>query len=180
MALRATAPSTTPVSARAQQFSKRCGCTRIHGVATAARQPRAAPHIAAAPEDPPSSQTEGCADLNRLQRMPNPVLASHRDIKPGNVLVDPMGTLKLIDFGIARPLDRALQTENYRRFLTLANAAPEQLRSDPPGTGGGAVVRTAQRRPSFPRRWAKSRRAGALHSQRPPATTQPGHPVKHG
>ena len=76
-----------------------------------------------------------CVDLLGALQHAHTQLVLHRDIKPSNVLVDRSGALKLIDFGIARPLDHALQTRNLGRFLTLANAAPEQLRNDPPGTG---------------------------------------------
>lgn len=62
----------------------------------------------------------------------------HRDLKPSNILVQSDGSVKLLDFGIAKQLDRhdspADQTLTGLRLMTPAYAAPEQIRGEPPGT----------------------------------------------
>jgi serine/threonine protein kinase len=56
----------------------------------------------------------------------------HRDLKPGNILIDPMGEPKIIDFGVARSLDRntvseEAMTEAGRLVGTVQFMAPEQV-----------------------------------------------------
>jgi len=52
----------------------------------------------------------------------------HRDIKPANVLVDPKGTAKLTDFGIAAALDEAALTSAGQVIGTPEYMSPEQAR----------------------------------------------------
>ena len=57
----------------------------------------------------------------------------HRDIKPGNVLVTDAGQVNLLDFGVARLIEReadADMTNSYGAALTPAYASPEQLRGE--------------------------------------------------
>ncbi len=54
----------------------------------------------------------------------------HRDVKPPNVFVCADGTVKLLDFGVARFLDYSSLTQDGRFVGTLRYAAPEQLRGD--------------------------------------------------
>jgi len=57
----------------------------------------------------------------------------HRDIKPRNVLVTDAGQVKLLDFGVARLIERPAEadlTKLYGRALTPGYASPEQLRGE--------------------------------------------------
>ena len=65
-------------------------------------------------------------------------LVIHRDLKPSNILVRSDGTVKLLDFGIAKQLDSVDavgdQTRTGVRLMTPAYAAPEQIHGGRVGT----------------------------------------------
>jgi len=58
----------------------------------------------------------------------------HRDLKPSNILVKSDGSVRLLDFGIAKQLESLEtpvdQTRTGLRLMTPAYAAPEQFRGD--------------------------------------------------
>ena len=54
----------------------------------------------------------------------------HRDIKPANIMVDDTGTVKLMDFGVARILDEATLTLTGALVGSPAYMSPEQTRND--------------------------------------------------
>jgi len=75
-----------------------------------------------------------CAAVDYAHRQ----LIVHRDLKPSNMLVTSDGTVKLLDFGIAKLLEPGdgdeLVTGSALRALSPAYAAPEQILGEPIGT----------------------------------------------
>ena len=55
----------------------------------------------------------------------------HRDIKPANVMVADDGSVKVLDFGIARPMEETTLTQNAAVLGTASYMAPEQALGTP-------------------------------------------------
>ena len=55
----------------------------------------------------------------------------HRDIKPANMMVTPDGTVKLMDFGIAKAMTDERLTQTGFTLGSLYYMSPEQVRGDP-------------------------------------------------
>ena len=55
----------------------------------------------------------------------------HRDIKPGNIMIEPDGSVKVLDFGIARALDSHTLTQTATVLGTSAYMSPEQALGQP-------------------------------------------------
>jgi serine/threonine protein kinase len=73
-------------------------------------------------------------DVGRALSYAHAQLIVHRDIKPSNILVTAGGTVKLLDFGIAKILDNRGETLVTRHSvgpMTPEYAAPEQFLGEP-------------------------------------------------
>ena len=55
----------------------------------------------------------------------------HRDVKPANVMLTRSGTVKVLDFGVAKIQEPADASRSGAELGTLAYMAPEQLRGEP-------------------------------------------------
>jgi len=77
----------------------------------------------------------------------------HRDVKPANIIVEPNGTAKLIDFGIAQPHDATAMTKTGLILATERFAAPEVMEGRPASERSdlyslGVVLRSCEGRHS--------------------------------
>ncbi len=56
-----------------------------------------------------------------------PLEVVHRDVSPQNILVDDSGVARIVDFGVAKALERAYTTESGEVRGKLAYMSPEQM-----------------------------------------------------
>ncbi len=82
-----------------------------------------------APRDAVEILTQACRGLDYAHR--NGVV--HRDVKPGNLLVNTDGVVKLADFGIAKAAEQSDITKVGSVLGTAAYLSPEQARGEPAG-----------------------------------------------
>src|SRR4051794_4428703 len=82
-----------------------------------------------APRDAVDILTQACRGLEYAHR--NRVI--HRDVKPGNLMVNTDGVVKLADFGIAKAAEQSDITKVGSVLGTAAYLSPEQARGEPAG-----------------------------------------------
>jgi tetratricopeptide (TPR) repeat protein len=106
----------------------------------------------------------------------------HGDVKPGNVLLGPDGTVKLVDFGLARFMGEiSLRLSRADVVGTPAYMAPEVIMGDPPGpladlwSAGVVFYRMLSGRMPFPGHSLGSMLPAILNL--PPAPLDPGIPA---
>ena len=81
------------------------------------------------PRDAVDILTQACRGLDYAHR--NGVV--HRDVKPGNLMVNTDGVVKLADFGIAKAAEQSDITKVGSVLGTAAYLSPEQARGEPAG-----------------------------------------------
>lgn len=94
---------------------------------------------------------------------------THRDVKPGNVIVASSGTVKLMDFGIARDESLESLTKTGGVVGTPSYMAPELLKGQPASSRSDICdLRPGERRGVASAGWALSAASGSARAHVPP------------
>lgn len=122
------------------------GIAQVHeaGMSEDGRPFFAMEFISGAPLDEYARGLDATARLELLARVCDAVQHAHdkgvihRDLKPGNILVDDSGQPKVLDFGVAHVTDAdflttASQTQTGQLLGTLSYMSPEQITANPHG-----------------------------------------------
>ena len=104
---------------------------------------------------------------------------THRDVKPGNILIDGTGRARLADFGIARILDATPTTGAGFVIGTAAYLAPEQVRGERVGPAadvyalGLVLLECLTERRAYPGTFAEAAIAHLTKAPEIPSTLPP-------
>src|ERR1043166_889374 len=101
-------------------------------------RPRDAPFFChSAPENPSEPRLKLFREVCEAVVYAHQHAVIHRDLKPSNILVKEDGTVRLLDFGIAKQMEvlgeSVDQTMTGLRLMTPAYASPEQIRGEQVG-----------------------------------------------
>ena len=80
---------------------------------------------------PPARAVDIAAQVADVLSVAHAAGIVHRDVKPGNVMVAPDGSVKVLDFGIARAAGGATLTQVHSVVGTVAFMSPEQAMGAP-------------------------------------------------
>jgi hypothetical protein len=133
-------------------------------------------------EDGPLSPRQAASvalELTAALRAAHALGILHRDVKPGNVLIDADGHAVLADFGVARADDNPTLTASGMILGSPSYMAPERARGEPGGPEsdvwslGATLYATVEGRPPFDR-------TGALATLMAAASSEPDPPSRCG